>query len=270
MATILDDPALSAYESIAPFYDRYTAEYDYEHWLANLESIARDLGLRGRDVLDVGCGTGRSFVPLLERGYLVTACDQSPAMVDRARVAAAGRADVFVADMRELPDLGAFDLLTCLDDALNYLLTEDELAAAFDGFARNLRPGGLAAFDLNTLATYRGFFARDAASEDETTFFCWRGEGDPDAEPGAIATSVVEVFATDDGETWRRSSSRHLQRHHPPELVAELLADAGLELAWLGGQVTGAQIDPDPDEERHVKLVYFARRPPEAEEVNPE
>ena len=72
------------------------------------------------------------------------ACDVSPAMVERARVRHPEGADaVLVADMCSLPDLGPFDLVTCLDDAVNYLLDPDDLLAAFRSAARNLRPGGL-------------------------------------------------------------------------------------------------------------------------------
>jgi SAM-dependent methyltransferase len=261
MTTLRQDPALSAYEALAPFYDRYTADYDHARWLREIRRVGTTLGLRGNRLLDVGCGTGRSFLPMLERGWSVTACDISPAMCELALRAAGGRAEVVVADARELPELGEFDLVTCLDDALNYLLDDDELLAAFEGFERNLRPGGMLVFDLNSLATFRGFFSRDAAFEDEETFFCWRGQSDPDAEPGAVASAVVEVFAHVPGGDWNRTSSRHVQRHHPPELVRELLERAGLELLALRGQVTGDRIEAVASEERQAKLLYFARRP---------
>jgi SAM-dependent methyltransferase len=263
MALSIADPALEAYEALAPFYDRYTDGYDHERWLANLEAVALDNGLSGRQLLDVGCGTGKSFLPMLRRGYEVVACDISPAMVEVAGAVAGGEADVLVADVRELPVLGRFDLVTALDDALNYLLSDDELEQAFSGIARNLRPGGVLVFDLNTLGTYRGFFSSDAAEDVDGAFICWRGEGDPDAEPGCLSTSTVEVFSSDDGECWRRTRSHHVQRHHPPQLVEGLLERAGMELVDRRGQVTGAALDTDVDEERHAKLVYFARRRPD-------
>src|SRR3954449_12600037 len=263
MATRPEDPTYAAYELLAPFYDSYTREYGHERWLENLEAIAIGHGLRGNRLLDVGCGTGKSFLPMLARGYEVTGCDISPAMVDRAREAAAGDASVLVADARDLPVLGRFDLATSLDDALNYVVSDAELGMAFAGIARNLRPGGLFMFDLTTIAAYRKYFALDMASEDGDAFFCWRGEADPEnTAPGAIVGSVIEVFATDDGECWRRYSSRHVQRHHPPEVVADLLASCGLELLSRRGQMTGAQIDLVGDDESHLKLVYFARRAP--------
>jgi SAM-dependent methyltransferase len=265
MATRLQDPTYEAYELLAPFYDRYTEKYGHESWLAEIETIALEHGLRGSRLLDVGCGTGKSFLPMLARGYDVTAFDLSPSMVARACDAAAGSAaEVLVADVRDLPELGRFDLATALDDALNYMLSDDELLAAFTGLARNLRPGGLLVFDLNTLPAFQAGLTRDMAMETEDAFFCWRGEVGASEEmaPGGIGSAVIEVFSTTDGECWRRVSSRHVQRHHPPETVRRLLAAAGFELLSCRGQMTAAEIDLVGDEQRHRKLLYFARRVP--------
>src|SRR3954469_19414203 len=123
MATQVQDPTYEAYELLAPFYDLYTNKYGHEGWLATIEAIALEHGLRGSRLLDVGCGTGKSFLPMLARGYEVTAFDISPAMAARACEAAAGsEAEVLVADVRDLPQLGRFDIATALDDALNYML----------------------------------------------------------------------------------------------------------------------------------------------------
>jgi SAM-dependent methyltransferase len=261
MRVTYEDVTLAAYEALAPFYDRYTQTFGHDRWLANIEAIALSHGLRGRRLLDLGCGTGKSFMPMLDRGYAVTACDVSPAMVERARARAAGTdAVVVVADARSLPVLGCFDLVTCIDDGLNYLLTDEELALAFEGVARNLRPGGLFAFDLNTIGGFRHYFAGDIAVEREETFFWWRPMDDAGSvAAGATLTAVIEVFASDDGNSWSRSSSRHIQRHHPPDLVERLLEEAGFELVDRRGQVTGAQLDPGGDEELHRKFDYFAR-----------
>ena len=94
------------------------------------------------------------------------------------------------ADMRALPAFGEFDLVTCLDDALNHLLTRDELLAALQGIRRNLAPGGVAVWDLNTLAAYRAETHMIAADD---PFVVWESKAGPVA-PGMRAEVVVHFF----------------------------------------------------------------------------
>jgi len=255
------DPAVAAYEALAPFYDAYTHTYDHHRWLGNLEAIALEAGLPGRRLLDVACGTGKSFMPMLERGYEVVACDISPAMVERARARSGlDDADVLVADVRDLPRLGTFDMATCLDDSLNYLLSEEELGRALAGVARNLPPGGLFIFDLNSLLVYERHFSLDRILETEEAMFCWRGTGEAAVAQGAVSEATIEIFSAREDGCWTRTSSRHLQRHHDPALIQRLLPGAGFELVDLYGQVTGARLEQPADEARHLKCVYFCRR----------
>ena len=151
MATGLEPStqAGEAYDALASGYDTLTRDYAYDRWLPALEQLAHDHGLAGHRVLDVACGTGESFLPLRARGYEVTGCDISAEMLGRARRKAP---DVLLhhLDMRELPVLGSFDLVTCIDDGLNYLLEEHErppsaALASRDGRAA-VRQRGTAAF----------------------------------------------------------------------------------------------------------------------------
>src|SRR3954470_8805151 len=165
-ALLVPDQALEAYDGLAPHYDAFTAGYDYERWIDALEGLAIEHGLGGSRVLDVACGTGKSFLPLVERGYEVVACDLSEAMAAHAAAKAGRAADVRVADMRELPAWGRFDLVLCLGDSVNYLLEAGDLERAFASAARNLRSGGIYLFDVNTLTMYREAFLVDRCVDD--------------------------------------------------------------------------------------------------------
>jgi SAM-dependent methyltransferase len=252
-------PAEAAYEGLAPYYDELTRDHDYEGWTRHLEETALRFGVSGRNLLDAACGTGKSFLPFLERGYDVTACDISPEMVALARGKAPG-AEIFVADIRRLGELGSFDLITCLDDSLNYLVEDGDLGAAFGGFTANMAPGGVLVFDLNTLSTYRTTFARDMTQDGPGVFLAWRG-GCSDAEaPGCLAELVIEAFSETEPGLYERVTTRHIQRHYPRAGVERALAAAGLAAVGVFGQLPDGSLDACASEDRHHKLVYFAQQ----------
>jgi SAM-dependent methyltransferase len=256
--TFAPDRAELAYDTLATHYETFTRDYDHRTWLRRLDALARTHGLRGGRVLDVACGTGKSLRALLELGYEVTGCDISAAMLEVAR-AATPEVVLRRADMRALPELGRFDWVTCLDDALNYLLDDDDLALALASMGRQLRPGGLLCFDLNTLSAHRDGFSATWVVEGDGRYLCWRGCGaaSTSGEPGA---AEIDIFVRED-DGWSRTLSRHEQRWWSAGDVRRAADAAGLEPIARYGQLPGAVLEPAADEERHTKSVFFLRRP---------
>lgn len=252
--------AQGAYDALAPLYDDYTTDYDHERWLAAIVELALRHGLRGPRALDVACGTGASALPLARLGYRVDACDISPGMLERARPKLepfGGR--VFEADMRSLPTLGAYDLITCLDDAIDYLVEGEDLARAMRSFASVLSPDGVLVFDVNTLRTYRTVFTTDFVEERADHLFCGRGEASRRGAPGSVFHMRIDAFTPASDGLWRRTISRHRQRHQPRERLEAATRDAGLKIVAAYGQRTGVQISDEPDERRDAKVLYVVR-----------
>lgn len=250
-----------AYQAIAPVYDDFTAHHDYEAWLGSLLPALERNGLRGNRLLDVGCGTGKSFIPMLERGWEVTACDVSASMVEIARGKVGDAANLSVADMRELPRLGEFDLVWTLDDAVNYLLDRGELESALRGLRSNLAPQGLLIFDVNTLQTYRTFFAENETVERPGMRLLWTGEGSPEAAPRSISAArfEVELTGTAEGSIPDVATHVHRQRHFPEAEVLAALAAAGLECLDVYGHGHDTVLWQPLDELEHTKAIYIAR-----------
>lgn len=249
--------AEQTYEAFAPVYDDFTAHHNHELWLGNLLPEAGKHGLRGRRLLDVGCGTGKSFLPMLARGWEVTACDISASMLEIARAKCGGAARLFIADMRRLPEFGEFDLVYALDDAVNYLLDREELGEALSGMRANLAPTGLLMFDLNTLQAYRSFFAEEQRVERGGRRLVWQGQSSADVPPGAISEAHLAVDA---GPGTEVETHVHRQKHFPEPEVRAVLEASGLEcLAVYGHGFDAVPVQP-LDELVHSKAVYLARR----------
>jgi SAM-dependent methyltransferase len=242
----------------APAYDDFNYRYQNRNWtrvlLGKAETAEADL-TRQR-LLDLGCGTGLSFLPMLDRGWEVTGCDISLPMLEIATGKAGGRANLFVGDFRELPTLehGPFDLVWAVNDGMNYLLSTNELHAALDGIRRNLAPEGVALFDLNTLETYRTFFAEEVVVERNGRKLIWSGRVKPKrVRPGMLAEATFLSI----GEQW--SPHVHMQRHFPEGEVLFAIQAAGLRPVSVYGELEG-KLDEVLDEGRHSKAVYVCKR----------
>jgi len=249
-----DDAAKRTYDALAPSYDSFTLGYGYryETWTATLLARAEEEGLRGERMLDVACGTGFSFIPLLERGWRVTGCDVSPAMIEAARAKVGEGAELVVADMRELPDLGEFDLIWSINSAMNYLLGEEELVATLEGMRRNLAPGGRVLFDLMSLKTARAFFAGDFTIEGtEQKRFLWKGRLAPaEIGPGAVGGGRLEEVGNP------KPVDSHEMRHFGEAEVRAAIAAAGLRCRRVLGELEG-DLCADLDEEAQATAVYI-------------
>jgi SAM-dependent methyltransferase len=196
---------------------------------------------------------------MLGRGYEVTACDISPAMVDRARAKSAAAARVLVRDIRVLERLGAFDLVWCLGDALNYLQDEAEVAAVFDGVRRNLAPGGVFICDVNTLATFRQVYSSLLVKPGDEQVLILDGRGTRNLEPQGSAEVWIDRLTPSSGGWWARTRSVHHHRHHAPSDLGRQLRAARLQPVAVYGSRLSGEVERGVDESRHVKAVVIAR-----------
>ena len=153
-------------------YDRWARVYDHDaNPLPALEEPhvhAALGGVHGRDVLDLGCGTGRHTAWLAEAGARVTAIDFSAGMLDEARRKVSGAAAVrfVVHDLHEpLPlDDASFDAV------VSGLVLEHlgDLRGFFAEAHRVLRPAGRAVLSAMHPAMFlRGSQARFTDPESE-------------------------------------------------------------------------------------------------------
>lgn len=83
--------------------------------------------LKGRRILDAGCGTGALSVELAKRGAHVIAIDLSPNLIELAKeryeANLSGSIEFYAGDMLD-PSHGFFDYVVCMDSVIHYHCTD--------------------------------------------------------------------------------------------------------------------------------------------------
>ena len=127
--------------------------------------------------------------------------------------------------------------------------------------AANLAPHGLLLFDLNTLLAYRTTFAADSVSARDGTDLRLAGRvAAPTPRRAAAPRAAIDVFAPRGDGLYERveRSPRAAPLPAPPRRSA-LLARAGLECLGVHGVLDDGSHVAEPDETRHLKVMYAAR-----------
>src|SRR5579859_7641181 len=253
-------------EGFAAVYssDRYAL---FSQRLAKLAlSLIGRHGAPGRELLDLACGAGAGTVVFAKAGYAVTGIDRSTTMIDRSeqRARAAGlEVRLSEQDMQSFFLAYQVDVVTCLFDALNYLLQEEELARVFARVAAVVRPGGLFVFDMNTLhglATRWG--TRDLVSTarpDLVEVNQYRFH-----EESGMNTVTTTIFVRQaENDLFRRYTEVHRERGYPSEKIAALLQQAGLDIVSLHGlndKFQGLIGGLRPLDDQAGRMIIVARR----------
>jgi len=224
-----------------------------------LEFVWQQHGMRVvRDVLDVGCGTGRHSIELAQRGYKVTGIDLSQAMLDifREQMPEGLNISLRRLDMRELDYDQAFDALICMNSTFAYMLADEDIAQALSAFRRALRPDAILFIDvmnyLSLLGRYRPTDLEEYRDGDLTIFV-------------AIKRSLDnlhgiwhhdELLVVRDGDEIHISRERHNLRMLTYNELRRFLGEAGFKDIVCYGSYDARE----PAKEDASRLLIVARR----------
>ena len=155
---------------VAQAYDRWAASYDADkNATRDLDAIVVrrvPLTLEGRDVLELGCGTGKNTTYLAEHAARVVAMDFSEGMIARAHERdATSNVEFLRHDVREVWPVPS----ASVDVVVGNLILEHvhDLAVVYFETARVLRPGGQVFFC--ELHPYRQLLGAQAQFTDPRT-----------------------------------------------------------------------------------------------------
>ena len=190
--------AYDAYKKLADKYAEiidikpHNAEYERPGLLKVMPPV------KGKNVLDAGCGSGSLTHWLIELGADVIGLDASPHMLEHAQKRVQGKANLILHDLREPLDFlddNTVDLVTS-SLVLHYV---DNLELDFGEFYRVLKLGGYLVFSIGHPFTDFVYRPSDNYYDVEVISFDWAGFTDEPVTVSSYRRSLegyTEALAT--------------------------------------------------------------------------
>lgn len=232
----------------------------YDHWYSSITdvdattAVVRELATAAGSgpVVELGVGTGRIALPLLDAGFAVVGIDASAAMLDVMRAKpGAERAVLVEADLGDAAAMAAVDVADVSVVLLTYntlfnLVTDDAQRTCLSAAAGWLAPGGSVV--VETFVPADGLEA-----------------GDRRLEPLRVAADEVVLAVSEIGDDGRTVSGNHVHlteagiRMRPwrirmlaPAELDELAGECGLVVRERWADWDRTPFDADSD--RHVTV----------------
>jgi ubiquinone/menaquinone biosynthesis C-methylase UbiE len=139
-------------------YQKFAASYDeqlkdaatkamYVEWKNELEAALKKYTVRSGTLFDLGCGTGITTLPWVEKFKHVLGVELSSSMLAEARKKSS-RIEWVQQNIVNLKLEKKADVVTCHFDVLNHILEKSDLQKVFDNVFTVLNNNGLFIFDL--------------------------------------------------------------------------------------------------------------------------
>lgn len=215
------------YETFARVYDAIMDDSLYDLWT--------DFSLRhfpqkakGKELLELACGTGIQSVRFAQAGFAVTGLDLSEEMLQVAEKRAQSAkvtVDFVAGNMMDLSGVGTFDLVTCYSDSLCYLADEVEMGDTFAQVYAHLKEGGTFIFDVHsthqTDEVFPGFSHHENAED-----FAMVWDSYEDKAPHSVVHELTFFIKDEDGR-FTRYDEIHEERTYELLTYDILLEQAG-------------------------------------------
>ncbi len=238
------------YGELAPWWPLLSPIEEYADEAAAFIATIEGRRPHARTLLELGCGGGH-IAWYLKARFDCTLTDLSPGMVEVSRIRNPECAHA-VGDMRDI-ELGRTFEVVFVHDAIEYMKTEQELAAAFVTAYHHLAPGGLALFVPDCVAE-RHEGGTEAGGSDAPDGRAARYlEWNEDVEPASTlaVTHYSFLLREADGTVYTRYE-RHELGLFPQATWVRLLEAAGFNVEIVEEQT---------DDDRSPRLFFIGHKP---------
>lgn len=217
---------MKAYSVFAHIYDKMMDNIPYEEWKDYLLRMMYLYRVSpSASIAELGCGTGTMTGLLVEEGLDVMGLDISSDMLAEARKKYPD-ISFLEADMRDFKLPEKKDVIVCICDSINYVLTTEDLVKTFSSVRENLKEGGIFIFDLKTKFFFENALDGRTYRDRGSGFRCtWKNHFDTSSN---IHSYLLDIKVKDGGK-WVSTQEVHRQRAFAAREIIEAAKLSGFE-----------------------------------------
>lgn len=231
------------FDDYSRYYDLLYNDKDYAGEVDYIDSLLKEYGISGNELLEFGSGTGKYGRLLAEKGYNVFGIERSQKMVAETR-----QTEGFICqkdDIRSVSLGRTFDAVLALFHVISYQTSNTDLQEVFQRAAEHLEIGGLFLFDIwytpavNHLKP-KTRVKRITDNEVEVTRIA-----EPDVFPNENRVDVnYTIFVRNKKtDTFQTLSETHSMRHFSIPEIDLLAATTSFRRLAVEEFFTGANVD---------------------------
>ena len=128
------------------YYDLFYKDKDYDSEAKSIHKKLIENHVKGRNILELGCGTGKHAISFSELGYKILGIEQSQSMIDSAIEVENFRC--IQGDIRKIKLKEKFDSVISLFHVISYQITNQSLLSVFKTANDYLNKNGIFLFDV--------------------------------------------------------------------------------------------------------------------------
>jgi len=237
----------------AEWYDLVSGGKDdseeIDFWVRSIEASSEP-------VLELGSGTGRVLVPLLERGFDISGIDTSKDMMDRCRAACKGKGlkpQLYEQSMLEFDLPRQFGLVILDSGGLGLFVSDQDIQSTFDRVMAHLKPGGSFIYEFEPVLDERqndNKWTGDWVRGHDDVVIAWRSRNKYDAATHVWERLfVVEKYVS--GRLVETEANERMGRFFTVDEAVQYATSAGFEEIKATNWLT----DDPPSKDSHVITV---------------
>ncbi|MCX7884769.1 MAG: class I SAM-dependent methyltransferase [Caloramator sp.] len=245
---------MEQYVELSSIYDKMI-DVDYNKWILFIERYFenKNMGLKGKNVLELGCGTGNMTLKLKEKGANVTALDLSSNMLSIAQEKLRlkrYKTDFINQDMRNFNINKKYDYVFSFCDGYNYIIEENDIIESFKNVYNHLNICGYFIFDISTPYKLKNIIGNNTFTLNEDNLcYIW---------DNYLEDDIIEMYITffvKEGTLYKRFEENHVQRAHDLEKIKEYLYSSKFKNVEIYDDYNFSNIN-----DKSMRAVFIAKK----------